>query len=217
VISVVALAAGLAAGCRNSPSVAAYVGDQRITEAEVDAAVAEAAAAAEGREGLQAPSRADVVMTYVLRQACSAKQAADRFPAAGQPVSPDQIAESERVPADSNYARDRAAAYTCLQAVPVGEGEAPTEDELRDLHQRAQAAGIMPQSYDEMREQLATDPGVRQALAVRTMLDEVIAAADVTVNPRYRPLEFHVSQVEGKPLIVAVVGGEGTSPVRDLL
>jgi hypothetical protein len=214
----VAVAAGLAAsGCRTDPDVAAYVGQETLTEARVDAVVADAQAKATGKEGVKVPTRSDIVMTFVLGRACEVKQAADKFPDPGQPVTPDAVAQSDQVPADSEYARQRAEAYTCLAGAPVGSAVPPSEADIQEIYDKAKAAGLVDRPLADIREQLAADGSVRQAMAVRAMLASLVAGGNVTVNPRYRPLTFTVSDLgTGQPLVVAVIGEDGTGAVRDL-
>jgi hypothetical protein len=49
------------------------------------------------------------------------------------------------------------------------------------------------------------------------MLTDLVKDADVRVNPRYRPMEFRVSDLgSGEPLVIAVVGDAGSDAVRDI-
>jgi hypothetical protein len=216
--TVVALALGggfALAGCEADPGVAAYVGAETITEADVDRYVGDATTKAAGKQGLSAPSRSDVVITYVLGKLCSQRQAREGF--TGQPVSPDQIQQIDSVPKDSDYAEMRSATYTCLSGLPNPGQAQPTEEDLQDIYDRAQAKGLVQVPLAEIRNQLADDASVRQAIAVKRMVADLVKGADVRVNPRYRPMEFRVSDLgSGEPLVIAVVGDPGSDVVRDI-
>jgi hypothetical protein len=235
-IAVVPLLAGLAlTGCRTDPSIAAYVGDLRITEAEVDEIVEDAAAkvATAGTAtptpqptpepggqppapaGWKAPTRTDVLITLVLGKLCADDQAAKGYQ--GQSVTPQQVAEVDRVPADSTFAVKRAGTYTCLSAAPSGSVQEPSDAEIEEIYKRAVDHGLSPAPLNDIRDQLKADAGVRQALGVRRFIDELVKNGNISVNPRYRPMEFPVSDLgSGYPLIVATVGEAGSGAVRDL-
>jgi hypothetical protein len=211
-----ALGCGLAlTGCQADPGVAAYVGSERLTEAEVDRYVEDAAAKSAGQQGLSAPSRSDVVITYVLGKVCGERQAREHF--TGQPVSRDQIQQIDSVPKDSTYAELRSNTYTCLSGMPNAGGADPTDADLQDIYDRALAKGLVQVPLSEIRSQLAADAGVRQAIGVKRMLTDLVKDADVRVNPRYRPMEFRVSDLgSGEALVIAVVGDAGSDAVRDI-
>jgi hypothetical protein len=211
-----ALGCGLAlTGCQADPGVAAYVGTEKITEADVDRLVDDAAAKAAGQQGLSAPSRGDVVITYVLGKVCAERQAREGF--TGQTVSRDQIQQIDSVSKDSAYAELRSGTYTCLSGLPNPGDAQPTEADLQDIYDRAQAKGLVQVPLDQIRDQLTTDASVRQAIGVKRMLTELVKNADVRVNPRYRPMEFRVSDLgSGEALVIAVVGDTGSGAVRDI-
>jgi hypothetical protein len=214
--AVLVLGAALAlVGCADDPDVAAYVGDERLAESEVDRLIADATAKAAGRQGVGAPSRSDVVITHVLGRLCADRQAKDGFP--GREVTVAQISEIDSVPADSGYAQLRASTYTCLSGMPVANAVLPTDADLQDIYDRAVSKGLLDVPLSEIRDQLAADPSVQQAIAVKRMLTDLVDAGDVRVNPRYRPMEFRVSDLQtGQALIVAVVGEPGSDAVRDV-
>jgi hypothetical protein len=216
--AILALALGGAValtGCESDPGIAAYVGTETITEADVDRLVQDAEAKVAGQEGLSAPSRSDVVITYVLGKLCADRQARDGF--SGQPVSRDQIQQIDSVPRDSAYAELRSITYTCLSGLPSPGQAQPTDPELQDIYDRAQARGLVQVPLAEIRDQLLQDAGVRQAIGVKRMLTGLVEGAELRVNPRYRPMEFRVSDLgSGVALVVAVVGEAGSDAVRDI-
>lgn len=204
------------AGCRSEPGVAAYVGDTRITEERVTAIVDDAARALrEVAPDTAPPARSVVVSTLVLGEVC---ERLDAQPQPGQsPITPEQAAQEFMVPPDTEFAREIAKLYTCLQAVPVGAPVAPTPEQLAEVLKRARAAGAIPDgmSDENAAGQFDSHP-LRTALAQRKALSEAVARHNVTVNPRYRPLEFPVLRFRDASVAVGVPLGEpGSDAVID--
>jgi hypothetical protein len=215
VLALVVACGLLLTGCRADPGIAAYVGGSKLTEVDVDRIVGDAATKATGKEGLGAPLRTDVVITYVLGKLCAEKQAREGFQ--GRQVSKDQIQEIDKVSPDSAYAELRSITYTCLGGIPNPGLVQPTDAELQDIYDRAEAKGMVTVPLSQIKDQLAADQSVRQALGVKRILTDLVSGGDVSVNPRYRPMEFRVSDLgSGEALVVAVVGEPGTGAVRDI-
>ncbi len=222
----------VASGCQSDPEVAAYVGSESITEAQVDqvynnAQALKREAGAPTPAPTQAspepyasameskPSRSDVVTTLVLTRVCADLQARQGFPSTE--ISPEQIAAVDQVPASSDYARERAKMYSCLAGVPVTSAATPTDAELQDIYDRAKAKQLVTVPLSQIRDQLAADTGLQQAVAVNRVLTQMVAEGDVRVNPRYRPMEFTVSDLgSGEPLVVLEMGEPASDAVRDL-
>ncbi|MGE5830822.1 MAG: hypothetical protein ACM30G_21010 [Micromonosporaceae bacterium] len=213
VLALVGLAA--LAGCRTEPTVAAYIGQTKITEAQVDELIADAtrAAAKPEEKGTAAPGRGDVVGTLVLIRVCEQARAKLGFDKVK--VSTEQVRQSEGVPSVSRYATIRADLYGCITAIPYAD-QTPTDAELRELYDRAVTAGLVGTSYEETREQLLTDDGIRQRIAIDRAMTQAAKDASVTVNPRYRPLEFPLIPVEGGSIMEVTLGELASDAVRDL-
>jgi len=240
VVAVLTLGAGLAVtGCQSDPGVAAYVGSENITEAQVDQifdnaqaikaeeAAKRAAATPQPSAQPQAtpapfasasevkPSRSDVVTTLVLAKVCADLQSTQGF--ASTDITPDQIAAVDQVPPTSDYARERAKMYSCLAGIPVTSATAPTDAELQEIYERAKAMGLVEVPLSQIKDQLAADAGLQQAVAVNRTLTKMVNDGDVRVNPRYRPMEFTVSDLgSGAPLVVLQMGEPASDAVRDL-
>ncbi len=242
VVAVLTLGAGLAlTGCQSDPGVAAYVGSENITEAQVDQifdnaqALKTEAAAQQAAAGPQPsaqptpaptpapfasasevkPSRSDVVTTLVLANVCAKLQAEQGF--ASTDITPEQIAAVDQVPPNSDYARERAKMYSCLAGIPVTSAAAPTDAELQQIYDRAKAKGLVEVPLSQIKDQLAADTGLQQAVAVNRTLTKMVNDGDVRVNPRYRPMEFTVSDLgSGEPLVVLQMGEPASDAVRDL-
>lgn len=236
-------AAGLAA-CRADPAVAAYVGDTEHTMAEVDEiyeqlrdALAEDAeerrrqtVAELERNGEEVPeelrepavaevpvTRADIVQTLILGDLTEAL--ATELEVEIQPVTAADIATAEQVPADTRYAETRAEMATYLLSWS-GEAELlePTEEDLRGIYDRAAAAGmpLAAEPFDVVAPELDTDR-VRQALGVRADLVAAVQRYEVTVNPRFQPLEYPLLRFQGGiPALTVPLDSTTSDVVRDV-
>ncbi|HEX6872468.1 MAG TPA: hypothetical protein VF163_15330 [Micromonosporaceae bacterium] len=203
---------GLAA-CRSEPTVAAYISGDRITEAQIDEIVDDAARTIP--EGGAVPARVDVLTTLLMGRVCADLQAKQGFPS-GQ-VTVEQVAQVDRVSKDSRYAAERAKTYRCLTGIPKAEAVTPTDAELRDIYQRAAAKGLVETPYNEIKDRLAADRSVQESVAVNRVLTERVAAGQITVNPRYRPMEFTISDLgSGQPLVVLALGEPASDAVQDV-
>jgi hypothetical protein len=213
VAAVLTLCAGLTlSACRSDPSVAAYVGSETLAESDVDEVIDNAEGGV--TEGTKAPTREAVVTTFVLTEVCEKLRAAKPFDLA--PVTAEQVAHTEMSPLDSEFTKARVAMYSCIAGVDVAEVTEPSEAELRDLYDRAKAAELVTRAFEEIKDELAADPSVRQAITVSRTLTSMVEAGDVSVNPRYRPLEFPISDFgTGAPLVVVPMGEAGSDAVRD--
>ncbi|GLY25335.1 hypothetical protein [Micromonospora sp. NBRC 101691] len=234
-VAVASVAVGLVAlsGCRSEPGVAAYVGDQRITEEAVtrildelrdDAAAStpeqpapDQPAGQPGAPGEQRlPSRGEVVSTLVLGDVCK-RLSADKGYRPQTQVPVEQVSQQLGYPTDTTYPQRVAELYTCLSGVPSGQPVAPSEQEMTDLVEAGKAAGAIPAEVTV--EQAATQldgEQLRTALATRNALAEAVEGYDVTVNPRYRPLSFPVLSFAGNVAAVSVPLGEaGSDAVTD--
>lgn len=223
-VAAVSLVAGLVAltGCRTEPGVAAYVGDQRITEGAVDGILDEvrdtvATEAPELVPSPQLPTRSDVVRTLVLGAVCDRVSADQGYRPRGQ-VDPVQIASQLGLRPGTEYVQRRTALDTCLSGFPVGAPIAPTEQELADVIAAGRAAGLIePDVPDAVVAGQLDVPQLRRGLAERRALVAVVEEYDVTVNPRYRPLDFPVLRFTPDVVAVSVpVGEPGSDAVTDI-
>jgi hypothetical protein len=209
-------AAGVLAisGCgRAQPGVAAYVGDSDIPESRVTAIideVREALGEAEA-EAERLPRRSVVVSTLVLNDVCARFSADDNLKPQN-PISTDQVSQAFGVPPNTEYAQQAAKLYTCLSGLPAGDPVAPTAEELAEIVERGKEAGAIPQDVTDQQAAAQLDGDqLRAALASRNVLSDAVTRYDVTVNPRYRPLEFPVLSFQGNAAAVTVPLGETDS------
>jgi hypothetical protein len=224
----VAAAAGIAltmlalAACRDSPSVAAYVGATTITEQQVtdivddatklkDEAVAAAkgdAAAQQAAAALVVPTRQAVVHALVLDQVCAGMQAKQGFKDAE--VTKQQVVEGFGMPANSTYADALTSSLACLSGIPATNAT-PTDVDLREVYDNGVKAGaidpnVPDNSFESLSTQFASDPQLAAALGTRAALAEELKKSDVSVNPRYRELTYPILSFEKGPALEIVLG-----------
>ncbi|WP_034590851.1 peptidylprolyl isomerase [Hamadaea tsunoensis] len=210
-LSAVALA-GVAvfalAGCRTSPTVAAYVGDTQITESQVsdiyDATV---------KEAPKTPlTRQDVVQALVLGELCGQLQSAKKF--SSQQIDTASIAQSLGVTQGAPAVKMFDKTYSCLSGFPASSTPL-TAEQKQEVLQAAIADGIFPpgSTVASVGDQIDTAQ-VRGAMAERDAFAQ--AATDVSVNPRYRQLTFPILQGQsGKPIIYVPLGQAPNGAVTD--
>ncbi|RKN43598.1 hypothetical protein [Micromonospora endolithica] len=225
-VAVASVAVGLVAlaGCRTEPGVAAYVGDVRITETAVDAIVQELATAspapqAPGEPPAERPEfrRPQIVSTLVLHEVCQ-RVSADKGYRAQTPPEPEQVRQALGLAPGSVFAQRQAELNSCLSGLPVGSPVAPTQEEMTDLVEAGKTAGVIPAevTVEQAAGQLDGDQ-LRRALAAKKSLGDAVGDYDVTVNPRYRPLEFPVLSFNSDaPAVSVLLGEEGTGAVTDV-
>jgi hypothetical protein len=175
-------ALGLAA-CRADPAVAAYVGEVRITEAEVDAVIAGLRTVAGGPiEPELAAVRPRVVEMRVLTEVGRgyAEQAGLTVP---EPAR-DQVAASLGLPAGNAYAELVATFLAVMDALRGSvEPVPPTEADQREVYDHLVAGGLavpFEQVQVELGEQVLGEP-----VAMRNLLAEAVDRTTVHLNPRY--------------------------------
>lgn len=203
-LAVVALAA-----CRSSPAVASYVGDSEITEKSVDAMLTDAKAKAEADPAAQllVPRRDEIVSTLTVNQLCQRMKADQGL--TFRPVETARVAEAERLPADATFTQARADFYTCLFSMDQAGDAEPTEADLRGIYERGKAAGLFPAeaTFEQVAPQLDGEE-LRAALGQRQRFAEAADRYDVTVNPRYQPLELPLLSFQGGVVAIALPLGE---------
>lgn len=234
-----ALAAGVLAGCRSEPGVAAYVGDVKVTEDRVTAVLADARtkldaairAQTEAQPSQPAPAgstrvelpvnRQDVVNVLVGVEIVKAAAARENLAPADVPV--DQLVNYIRLPEDTEFFRayhEYSRYRTALESSNTTLKQ-PTEADLRDVFARFMAAGgAGPEvTFEVFQQQFIQGQNlqlVQSAVTLRDRLAPVAAGADVSVNPRYRAelslLDFADQQGGRHPLVVLPLTGSPRAP-----
>ncbi|GIF12414.1 hypothetical protein FHX34_10449 [Actinoplanes teichomyceticus] len=241
--------AGLSA-CRSEPAVAAYVGDTRITEKRVQDIWDDARAAFTRNPAASAPAtdpetgalnapasgtdpaalpitRADIVNVLVSRELLN-RVAARHNVTVPADLAYDQIAGKLRLPENAEYVR-LYTQYIALLSVVEQSVQRPaplTDDDLRDIYQRFGANGALDAgtTFESFRSTLP-EQAVQQlqaAVTVRTEVREIAEPLDVTINPRYQPLEIGLYGIQNSQvspiyqLVAAELGDESAVPVTDV-
>ncbi|MFC7481331.1 hypothetical protein ACFQX7_16640 [Luedemannella flava] len=158
----------------------------------------------------QTLAREDVVMTLVLQEVCEQFQAEKGF--ASVPVTPAQVAESGNLPVGSLWAQERATLFSCTQGMPEAAPVTPTEAELKALYDELVAIGAADPAqapFETVKADLAQNQDVLGAIANQRLFADAMKSSDVTVNPRYRPLELPLLTARGNEALISVPLGEG--------
>lgn len=187
------LAAGGLVACRADPAVAAYVDDQRITEAEVDAVMAELREVA---DPAQLPALRDQVVEWLVLTEVAGRYAEQEGLAVPEP-DPERIGGAVGLAPEHPYVQvaaefDAAMAALSDTVAPVP----PTEADQREVYDQLAVQGLtdpFEQVQPELDEQLLGEP-----VAVRNLLTEAVARADIQLNPRY-DLVYQVPVPVGEP------------------
>ncbi|WP_285553323.1 hypothetical protein [Actinoplanes regularis] len=218
--------AGLSA-CRAGTDVAASVGDARITEERVQAVLDDARNAL-GENAANLPiTREDVVNVLVSRDLIDRVAARHNVRLPASP-SYDQFAALVRLPATTEYVR-LYTEYSTLQ-YDVEQSMTSTtplsDDDLKDVFDRLTAnGGIEPgTTFDTFRTSVPPEAltELQAAVALRDEVHEVADPLNVSVHPRYQPLELGVYGVRNQKtnaiyqLVAAEVGTDVTVPVSDI-
>ncbi|MET7945725.1 hypothetical protein [Micromonospora sp. NPDC005324] len=226
-VATVALGLVALSGCRAEPGIAAYVGDQRITDVQVTAAMkdlrtmnpAPESSAASGQPAAPQPTLptvADVVRAMVLTKVCEKLSAEKNYQPRGQ-VTAEQAAQQLTLAPETGHVREVAKFFTCLSGLPAEPVE-PTKEELADVIAAGRVAGKIPAEVtDEAAVQQLDGEQLRGALATKRILAEAVGRYDVTVSPRYRPLEFPLlSFSDDVPAVSVPLGEPGSDAVTDI-
>jgi hypothetical protein len=220
---------GLSA-CRSAPSVAAYLGDVRITESRVqdvwdeaqDAVVEAAGQGATATAATMPITRTDVVRTLVSADVLTkvAKQEGVALPA---DLSYDEYATSLHVPATTEFVKLYAQADTYVRLLREGVKNPPasTDAELREVYDVLAANGqVEGYSFEQFKQSLPDNNKqlVQTATAVRQEIAKITEPMDITVNPRYQPLGIPVLQFQTqngavRPLVSVPLGADESVPV----
>ena len=204
IVVVAALGLGGLAACRSEPSVAAYLGDRKVTEDQVtqifDGAGAGASATPAAEEQQQpgaqskgpAVSRQQIVdlqVTLDLGRKVAAEQGVQPLTA----VSTEQVAAELGVPETSQYAKDYTDWVNLSQAIFAKLGDtapAATEEQLRGVYDALVKVNAIDPGFDLAQIKQAFGDGgfVASAYQLTGLLEKAASGSDTTVNPRYLPL-----------------------------
>ncbi|MEV4618849.1 hypothetical protein AB0J74_09120 [Asanoa sp. NPDC049573] len=205
IVVVAALGLGGLAACRSEPSVAAYLGDRKVTDAQVtqifDGAKSTATPAADPTAQPQ-PGATPVPSPAVSRQQVVDLEVSldlGRQVAKDQGVQPvnavtaDQVATELGVPAESTYAKDYTEWVNLSQGIfakiSTSVGKA-TDDQLRGVYDALVKVKAIDAGFDlaQIKQAFGDGEFVAAAYQLTGMLEKAATASDTSVNPRYLPL-----------------------------
>lgn len=195
----------------DDPSVIAYVGESTITTAEVDEVIEDVrseiseeieagltAAAddlteeelAERREQRYdqleqqlAVNRARTMEMRILTEAVRQYLVANDL----EPLEPalEYQAGELGLSVENRYVRVVAEFYAVMAVLQsIAEPVTPSEDDQREVYDHLVAEGLTRSSFDDAK-QVLTEEVMGQQVAIRDLIVEALALADVQVNPRY--------------------------------
>jgi hypothetical protein len=231
-VATVALTAAVAvaglAGCRSAPSVAAYVGENRISEDRVSAVYEEARDNAVTAADQQSPpviKRQDVVDTLVGLDVL--REIARQRGLSPTALNAEQVAQAIGVKANAEYVRLYSEYRGLLNAVGSDAKPAqPTAADLRDVYNRLTAGGANPNgaTFEQFSTGISdTDKQtLAQNIGLRNDLQPQITKLNTVVNPRYSAPELPLVSTQGAdgqelPLVVlSFAPSHGTPPVVDV-
>ncbi len=234
IVVVAALGLGGLAACRSEPSVAAYLGDRKVTEDQVTQIFNDAEAGASATPAPQEPqpgaeptkvpgpavSRQQVVdleVTLDLGRQVAEEQGVERVNA----VTADQVATELGVSPTSQYAVDYTEWVNLSQAIFAKIGTtvpAATDEQLLGIYQALVKVNAIEPGFDLAQVKQAFGGGefVAAAYQLTGLLEKAASASDTSVNPRYLPL--------AAPMVVSSQNGavfydlpylEGSDTVND--
>jgi hypothetical protein len=184
--------AGLA-GCREVPTVAAYVGDAQLTNKQVDQMAQEFNTDPNQTVG---DNRSTVVRWFIIREL--SRRIAQEHGITVAPVdASDVVADAKELNAKVGDAAQLVAeALAALDAiVPVSPPQVPTDADKREVFQilvdnhAAESSEFQPRQFD------STD--LRAKLGLRAALREALHRYQLSVNPRYQPLALYLPVTVG--------------------
>ncbi|REF95170.1 hypothetical protein DFJ67_1122 [Asanoa ferruginea] len=204
IVVVAALGLGGLAACRSEPTVAAYLGDRKVTDAQVtqifDGAKTTATPAADPASppasGAPVPGPAvsrqqvvDLEVSLDLGRQVAKEQGVQQINA----VTVDQVASELGVPVDSTYAKDYTEWVNLSQGIfakiSANPGKA-TDDQLRSVYDALVKVKAIEPGFDlaQIKQAFGDGEFVAAAFQLTALLDKAASASNTSVNPRYLPL-----------------------------
>lgn len=187
--------------CRSNPAVAAYVGDQTITEARVtqlvDGFVADAETAG---QQVEEPSRTAVVHLLVRDEVCRQLQQKLGFP----------VTEPSIPAGENELLVIQAKANACQRGLPAGSPVQPTEQQAREVYDIGVRNGLYTAGQEaEAIPALMNNEGLAAAFGKKQGLEASVQEIPVTINPKYGAVELPLVSFEGGVPAVSFRFGSG--------
>lgn len=219
----VAAGAAVAAGataCNVQPGAAAFVGDDRITQAQVNdvfQSIVDAPAYTNVRQSDYANIRTSVAGALIMRD-LTKRVAADQHIEI-PPADYATMAKQTKLPQSNRYVRLEAENQAAINTLRNEAWDTPPSDsDVRAIYDTLAAQGFtMP--YQQAGPQIKKAPKVGQTAALRGTFEGAIKKYGVDVNPRYGELKYPLDAVHVGPLsgYLTVDLGEGSPKVVDVV
>ncbi len=218
-VLVAVLGAGVLAGCRSDPSVAAYVGDKQYSQRHIEAMVREVVDAVnqvspDSRGSIDFAAVRQLVLSSVVVRDVAGRVAAERHvtvPKADPEVAAQMLGLQAGSPLTpliekTGFAELIAGTAVALQALAgtVAPVE-PSEAEQREVYDNLSYDGELP-AFDQVRQYLNRE-ALGQELGLRGVLADGVQRFHVEVNPRYAPLAYQI------PIQLGQVSGYVSVPI----
>jgi hypothetical protein len=200
-------------GCQSQPSVAAYVGNTRITVDQVNKIVDDYDATSRANQGggladtSFGNAREAVLSDLVLTEAV--KHYIDDQKLNAPPVDVEAAAQALGQPASSLYVNLFAETQAYFNMIAsTSKAAQPTDADLREIYDRIPHGDV---SYDSAKPQIAAIAHLAEAIGARNDIEKMFSRYHVVMNPQYRGTTFHVyspqlSDGSTIPLVVAPLG-----------
>jgi hypothetical protein len=194
VVAVLALVGGIAlSGCRSEPSVAAYVGDRKITVDQVNSIVDGVNKINEGRDPAERLRMSRQMVLSFMIYSDLAQRLLDEKGRPAKSGDVELVGRSFGLPVDNAYVQLVGAYLNRVAALEDTPKAAPPtrEQVLRYYHAGVDAQLFRPGVRDD--EVVAKLTGVQTIavdLAIQASLDDLGKRQHLKVNPRYAPLSM---------------------------
>lgn len=188
VIAMGALAVGGLTACRTDSGSAAYVGNTRISNADVDGIVASLP-----KNGpVTAEEARQLTITYGAFNALAAKVAASKGLGTAKPDKTEITGIASELKVDpSNKFVQTIAQGDAWRTLLMSKAPkvTPNDVELKQIYQNLVSAGNVfqgtPPSFEEVRSELLTIPDLDQGVGLYREMTAAAAKSNISVNPRY--------------------------------
>ncbi|GIG58460.1 hypothetical protein Lfu02_28320 [Longispora fulva] len=218
VVTIAAVGALGLTGCQQGPDTAAYVGDARLTTAQVDGMVKEFTTAQKSKDDkvAQAGLRTQIVSSWVIGQLGKDLVSEGKLP----PAQVDVAASAEQFGLAENSQLTRIIAeFKAYQAVIVkAPAVQPTDADYSEVLAQAVKLKAIPEAAQIADMRKALPPAtLASALGVKQLLLGAQARHTTDVNPMFGPIAYGVLQLQnGAGSLVQVPLGATRSAVTDL-
>ncbi|WP_157641277.1 hypothetical protein [Longispora albida] len=187
-----AVAALALTGCRSEPIAAAYVGDTRIENSQVQKVVDEVSKPGVAKPGQVGQSKQGIASFIVVGELALRLCAEQKLTV--QPVTAAEFAAQRRSNEVLEFDRLQEKYAPCLAALEESVAPAvPSEADVKEMTALVNGQGFRINNA----ERITGDQEFRKKLGLRNTLREAMTKYNVTINPLYAPASYVVMSDEG--------------------